>query len=62
MPVDRVILSHMDESLDRGYHDAVAETGCVIEFDTFGSEYLYSTESRARGTRPTPSGWRRSRT
>src|SRR6201995_1084238 len=48
MPVDRVILSHMDENLDRGYHDAVAETGCVIEFDTFGSEYLYSTASRAR--------------
>ena len=48
MPVDRVILSHMDENLDRGYHDAVAETGCVIEFDTFGSEYLYSTKSRAR--------------
>jgi phosphotriesterase-related protein len=48
MPADRVILSHMDENLDRGYHDAVAETGCVIEFDTFGSEYLYSTKSRAR--------------
>jgi phosphotriesterase-related protein len=48
MPVDRVILSHMDENLDRGYHDAVAETGCVIEFDTFGSEYLYSTKSGAR--------------
>lgn len=48
MPADRVILSHMDENLDRGYHDAVAATGCVIEFDTFGSEYLYSTKSRAR--------------
>ena len=48
MPVERVILSHMDENLDRGYHEAVAATGCVIEFDTFGSEYLYSTKSRAR--------------
>lgn len=48
MPVDRVILSHMDENLDRGYHEAVAATGCVIEFDTFGSEYLYSTSSGAR--------------
>jgi phosphotriesterase-related protein len=48
MPADRVILSHMDENLDRGYHDAVAATGCVIELDTFGSEYLYSTKSRAR--------------
>jgi phosphotriesterase-related protein len=48
MPADRVILSHIDENLDRGYHDAVAATGCVIEFDTFGSEYLYSTASGAR--------------
>jgi phosphotriesterase-related protein len=48
MPADRVILSHLDENLDRGYHDAVAATGCVIEFDTFGSEYLYSTASGAR--------------
>jgi phosphotriesterase-related protein len=48
MPVDRVVLSHMDENLDRGYHDAVAETGCVLELDTFGSEALYSTKSRAR--------------
>jgi phosphotriesterase-related protein len=48
MAAERVILSHMDENLDRGYHDAVAATGCVIEFDTFGSEYLYSTASRAR--------------
>ena len=57
MPVDRVILSHMDENLDRGYHDAVAATGCVIEFDTFGSEYLYSTASRrAQPDRPRAAG------
>jgi phosphotriesterase-related protein len=48
MPADRIILSHLDEVLDRGYHDACAATGCVLEFDTFGSEYLYSTASRAR--------------
>ncbi len=48
MAADRVILSHLDEVLDRGYHDACAQSGAVLEFDTFGSEYLYSTASRAR--------------
>lgn len=48
MPAERVILSHLDERIDRGYHDAVGETGAVFELDTFGSEYLYSTASRAR--------------
>jgi phosphotriesterase-related protein len=48
MTADRVILSHLDEVLDRGYHDACAQSGAVLEFDTFGSEYLYSTVSRAR--------------
>ena len=48
MRAERIVLSHLDERLDRGYHEAVAATGAVIEFDTFGSEYLYSTESRAR--------------
>lgn len=48
MPAERVILSHLDEYIDRGYHDAVAATGAVIEFDTFGSEMFYSTASRAR--------------
>jgi phosphotriesterase-related protein len=48
MDASRIILSHLDERLDRGYHDAVAETGAVLEFDTFGSEFFYSTASRAR--------------
>jgi phosphotriesterase-related protein len=48
MPAERIILSHMDERLDRGYHDACAETGAVLEFDTFGTEFFYSTASRAR--------------
>jgi phosphotriesterase-related protein len=48
MSPDRIILSHLDERLDRGYHRACAELGVVLEFDTFGSEYLYSTASRAR--------------
>ena len=43
MPADRVILSHMDERLDRDYHEAVAEAGAVLEYDTFGSDFLYGT-------------------
>ena len=41
MRPERVIFSHMDEYLDRGYHKAVAETGAVLEYDTFGSEFYY---------------------
>jgi phosphotriesterase-related protein len=43
MPADRIILSHMDEVLDRGYHEAVAETGAILEYDTFGSDFLYGS-------------------
>jgi phosphotriesterase-related protein len=43
MSPERVILSHMDERLDRGYHRAVAEVGAVLEYDTFGSDFLYGT-------------------
>jgi phosphotriesterase-related protein len=43
LPAERVILSHMDERLDRGYHKAVAEAGAVLEYDTFGSDFLYGT-------------------
>ena len=43
MPPDRCILSHMDEVLDRGYHREVAQTGAILEYDTFGSDFLYGT-------------------
>jgi len=43
MPADRIILSHMDERLDRGYHGAVAQTGAVLEYDTFGSDFVYGS-------------------
>jgi phosphotriesterase-related protein len=45
MAPERIILSHMDERLDRGYHRAVAEAGAVLEYDTFGSDFLYGTPS-----------------
>lgn len=48
MAPERIVLSHMDERIDRAYHDAVAQTGAVLELDTFGSEFFYSTKSKAR--------------
>jgi phosphotriesterase-related protein len=44
MPPDRIILSHMDESPDHGYHDAVAQTGAILEYDTFGAEAYVSDD------------------
>jgi phosphotriesterase-related protein len=41
METGRMIMSHMDEVIDRGYHKAVAETGVTLEFDTFGTEFYY---------------------
>ncbi len=41
MQTDRMIMSHMDEVIDRAYHQAVAETGVTLEFDTFGTEFYY---------------------
>jgi phosphotriesterase-related protein len=36
---ERVIFSHLDNRLDRGYHRAVAESGAILEYDCFGSEF-----------------------
>ena len=41
MGPERVVFSHMDEHLDREYHRAVAESGAVLEYDTFGSEFYF---------------------
>jgi phosphotriesterase-related protein len=42
-PADRVVMNHMDEADDLDYCRRVLELGCVIEFDTFGSEWYYDT-------------------
>lgn len=42
MDPGRVILGHLDEHLDRSYHLDVAQSGAVIEFDTFGSDFYFS--------------------
>jgi phosphotriesterase-related protein len=36
----RVVLSHMDQCLDPGYHRALLDSGVVLSFDTFGSHSL----------------------
>lgn len=46
MTPDRVILSHMDERMDLDYHLAVAATGAVLEFDTFGMEAWWKVPDR----------------
>lgn len=40
----RVLICHMDHTLDRReYHKAVADRGCMLEFDRFGSEWFYDS-------------------
>lgn len=41
MPADRVIFSHLDEHLDRQYHLDIAESGAILEYDTFGAEFYW---------------------
>ncbi|OKH75148.1 hypothetical protein EB73_04515 [Mycobacterium sp. SWH-M3] len=42
MSTDRVIMGHLDEHLDKGYHADVAQSGVAMAFDTFGSDFYYS--------------------
>jgi phosphotriesterase-related protein len=43
MSPDRVILGHMDERPDRGYHRAALQAGAVLGYDTFGTEFFYGS-------------------
>lgn len=43
MPADRIVMNHMDEANDLDYSRRVADLGCVIEYDTFGSEWYYDS-------------------
>ncbi len=45
--LSRVALSHLDENLDPEYHQALAERGVFLEFDTFGSECQFSEDGVA---------------
>ncbi|BCJ62058.1 phosphotriesterase family protein [Micromonospora endophytica] len=43
MPADRVIIGHLDERWDRGYHREVAQAGAMLGYDTFGSDFYYGS-------------------
>lgn len=43
VPPDRIIMNHMDEANDIDYSRRVADLGCIVEYDTFGSEWYYDT-------------------
>lgn len=40
---DRIVMNHMDEANDLDYCRRVIDLGCIVEFDTFGSEWYYDT-------------------
>ncbi|MEO8423735.1 MAG: hypothetical protein ABI595_07450 [Actinomycetota bacterium] len=40
---DRIVMNHMDEADDSDYSRRVLDLGCLIEFDTFGSEWYYDS-------------------
>ncbi|WP_116951387.1 phosphotriesterase family protein [Jiangella endophytica] len=43
MPADRVVVGHLDERWDRGYHREIAQAGAVLGYDTFGSDFYYGS-------------------
>lgn len=43
MPVDRVIIGHLDELWDREYHREIAQSGAMLAYDTFGTDAYYGS-------------------
>ncbi|MEU6642563.1 hypothetical protein ABZ863_08425 [Saccharomonospora sp. NPDC046836] len=43
MAADRVVIGHLDELWDRGYHREIAQAGAVLAYDTFGSDFYYGS-------------------
>ncbi len=43
MTADRVILGHLDENFDKGYHRELGQTGAMLGYDTFGSDFHYGS-------------------
>ncbi|TET66921.1 MAG: phosphotriesterase-related protein [Candidatus Aminicenantes bacterium] len=44
VPLNRVIMSHMDCDMNSKYHKAILDRGAYIEFDNFGKEYYLDIE------------------
>jgi phosphotriesterase-related protein len=45
--MSRVVISHLDEQPDTGYHRAILERGVYVEYDTFGSESYFDGDGSA---------------
>lgn len=43
VPADRVIVGHLDERFDLGYHREIAQSGATLAYDTFGSDFYYGS-------------------
>lgn len=43
MPADRVIIGHLDEYFDEGYHREIAQAGAILGYDTFGTDFYYGS-------------------
>lgn len=43
MPVDRVIIGHLDELWDPEYHREIAQAGAMLAYDTFGTDAYYGS-------------------
>ncbi|HEV3343706.1 MAG TPA: hypothetical protein VG125_25260 [Pirellulales bacterium] len=54
--LSRVVLSHLDESMDFDYVRSLAERGPFVELDTFGSEFAFDQSGEHE-----PSDWERIR-
>lgn len=43
MPAERVIIGHLDEYFDKGYHRDIAQSGAILGYDTFGTDFYYGS-------------------
>lgn len=52
MPADRIVIGHLDEFWDKGYHREIAQAGAVLAYDTFGSDFVYGSPALRNPTDP----------
>jgi len=43
MPAERIVIGHLDELWDPGYHREIAQAGAVLAYDTWGSDFFYGS-------------------
>lgn len=43
MPVERIVIGHLDELWDKGYHREIAQAGAILAYDTFGTDAYYGS-------------------